>query len=244
MPGACSPGEEPYASQHPWEQLVGLRGPGTQHWGYTLSEACGLRCLCGSCVPSPVGTLTHPEHQLLRPSVLTMVVPAALLGAPGALPCGAWPAASGLCSPPACGPGSREAQLAPRPGLRPWASCAPNPSPGSVWPVLWGLSAPWGGGSGPQKSRVGGGPQPLGGQCRGPACPLCSEGSLCREGESRLSPTSPHCAQVIELVDKEDIHISTSQVAEIVAMLEKEEKVEEKEKAKEKAEKEAAELQN
>ncbi|XP_031294757.2 mitochondrial proton/calcium exchanger protein isoform X3 [Camelus dromedarius] len=45
--------------------------------------------------------------------------------------------------------------------------------------------------------------------------------------------------KVIELVDKEDIHISTSQVAEIVAMLEKEEKVEEKEKAKEKAEKEA-----
>ncbi|XP_028348247.1 mitochondrial proton/calcium exchanger protein isoform X3 [Physeter macrocephalus] len=45
--------------------------------------------------------------------------------------------------------------------------------------------------------------------------------------------------KVIELVDKQDIHISTSQVAEIVAMLEKEEKVEEKEKAKEKAEKEA-----
>uniref|UniRef100_A0A8C6DFC0 Mitochondrial proton/calcium exchanger protein n=1 Tax=Moschus moschiferus TaxID=68415 RepID=A0A8C6DFC0_MOSMO len=50
--------------------------------------------------------------------------------------------------------------------------------------------------------------------------------------------------KVIELVDKEDIHISTSQVAEIVATLEKEEKVEEKEKAKEKAEKEAAEVQN
>ncbi|XP_032712289.1 mitochondrial proton/calcium exchanger protein isoform X2 [Lontra canadensis] len=50
--------------------------------------------------------------------------------------------------------------------------------------------------------------------------------------------------KVIELVDKEDIHISTSQVAEIVAMLEKEEKVEEKEKAKEKAEKEAAEVKN
>ncbi|XP_014644312.1 PREDICTED: LETM1 and EF-hand domain-containing protein 1, mitochondrial isoform X2 [Ceratotherium simum simum] len=45
--------------------------------------------------------------------------------------------------------------------------------------------------------------------------------------------------KVIELVDKEDIHISTSQVAEIVAMLEKEEKVEEKVKAKEKAEKKA-----
>ncbi|KAM8802722.1 mitochondrial proton/calcium exchanger protein isoform 2-T2 [Rhynchonycteris naso] len=44
--------------------------------------------------------------------------------------------------------------------------------------------------------------------------------------------------KVIELVDKEDVHISTSQVAEIVATLEKEEKVEEKEKAKEKAEKE------
>lgn len=50
--------------------------------------------------------------------------------------------------------------------------------------------------------------------------------------------------KVIELVDKEDVHISTSQVAEIVATLEKEEKVEEKEKAKEKAEKEAAEVQN
>ncbi|XP_027454302.1 mitochondrial proton/calcium exchanger protein isoform X3 [Zalophus californianus] len=50
--------------------------------------------------------------------------------------------------------------------------------------------------------------------------------------------------KVIELVDKEDIHISTSQVAEIVAMLEKEEKVEEKEKAKEKAGKEAAEVKN
>lgn len=45
-------------------------------------------------------------------------------------------------------------------------------------------------------------------------------------------------------MDKEDVHISTSQVAEIVATLEKEEKVEEKEKAKEKAEKEAAEAQN
>ncbi|XP_010640010.1 mitochondrial proton/calcium exchanger protein isoform X1 [Fukomys damarensis] len=50
--------------------------------------------------------------------------------------------------------------------------------------------------------------------------------------------------KVIELVDKEDIHISTSQVAEIVATLEKEEKVGEKEKAKEKAEKEAAEVKN
>ncbi|XP_071073682.1 mitochondrial proton/calcium exchanger protein isoform X3 [Dasypus novemcinctus] len=51
-------------------------------------------------------------------------------------------------------------------------------------------------------------------------------------------------AKVIELVDKEDTHISTSQVAEIVATLEKEEKVEEKEKAKEKAEKEAMEAKN
>nr|XP_013009817.1 mitochondrial proton/calcium exchanger protein isoform X5 [Cavia porcellus] len=50
--------------------------------------------------------------------------------------------------------------------------------------------------------------------------------------------------KVIELVDKEDVHISTSQVAEIVATLEKEEKVEEKEKAKEKAEKEAVEAKN
>ena len=45
-------------------------------------------------------------------------------------------------------------------------------------------------------------------------------------------------------MEKEDVHISTSQVAEIVALLEKEEKVEEKEKAKEKAEKEAAEVKN
>nr|XP_004656086.1 mitochondrial proton/calcium exchanger protein isoform X2 [Jaculus jaculus] len=50
--------------------------------------------------------------------------------------------------------------------------------------------------------------------------------------------------KVIDLVDKEDVQISTSQVAEIVAMLEKEEKVGEKEKAKEKAEKEAAEVKN
>ncbi|XP_062946106.1 mitochondrial proton/calcium exchanger protein-like [Cynocephalus volans] len=50
--------------------------------------------------------------------------------------------------------------------------------------------------------------------------------------------------KVIELVDKEDVHISTSQVAEIVAMLEKEEKVEEKKKAKEKAEEEAVEVKN
>ncbi|XP_054995078.1 mitochondrial proton/calcium exchanger protein isoform X2 [Sorex araneus] len=50
--------------------------------------------------------------------------------------------------------------------------------------------------------------------------------------------------KVIELVDKEDVHISTSQMAEIVAMLEKEEKVEEKEKAKGKAGKEAAEAKN
>uniref|UniRef100_A0A8D2DWA9 Mitochondrial proton/calcium exchanger protein n=1 Tax=Sciurus vulgaris TaxID=55149 RepID=A0A8D2DWA9_SCIVU len=49
--------------------------------------------------------------------------------------------------------------------------------------------------------------------------------------------------KVIELVDKEDVHISTSQVAEILAVLE-EEKVEEKEKAKGKAEKEAAEVKN
>ncbi|ERE87906.1 LETM1 and EF-hand domain-containing protein 1 [Cricetulus griseus] len=50
--------------------------------------------------------------------------------------------------------------------------------------------------------------------------------------------------KVIDLVDKEDVQISTTQVAEIVATLEKEEKVEEKEKAKEKAEKEAAEVKN
>ncbi|KAG8508645.1 Mitochondrial proton/calcium exchanger protein [Galemys pyrenaicus] len=50
--------------------------------------------------------------------------------------------------------------------------------------------------------------------------------------------------KVIELINKEDVHISTGQVAEIVAMLEKEEKVEEKEKAKEKAGKEAVEVKN
>ncbi|EDL37434.1 leucine zipper-EF-hand containing transmembrane protein 1, isoform CRA_a, partial [Mus musculus] len=50
--------------------------------------------------------------------------------------------------------------------------------------------------------------------------------------------------KVIDLVNKEDVQISTTQVAEIVATLEKEEKIEEKEKAKEKAEKEAAEVKN
>lgn len=49
--------------------------------------------------------------------------------------------------------------------------------------------------------------------------------------------------KVIELVDKEDVHVSTSQVAEIVATLGKEEKVEEKEKKeKAKGKKEAAEV--
>ncbi|XP_019381654.1 PREDICTED: LETM1 and EF-hand domain-containing protein 1, mitochondrial isoform X2 [Gavialis gangeticus] len=51
-------------------------------------------------------------------------------------------------------------------------------------------------------------------------------------------------AKVVELIDKEDIDISTSQVAEIVALLQKEEKVEEKEKTKEKLEKEAVEVKN
>lgn len=46
--------------------------------------------------------------------------------------------------------------------------------------------------------------------------------------------------QVVELVDKEDIDISTSQVADIMVMLQKEEKLMGKEKAKEKAEKEQA----
>ncbi|XP_067278121.1 mitochondrial proton/calcium exchanger protein isoform X5 [Pseudorasbora parva] len=51
--------------------------------------------------------------------------------------------------------------------------------------------------------------------------------------------------RVVELIDKEDIDISTSQVAEIMVMLQKEEKLVEKEKAKEKVEKEqAAKLQN
>ncbi|RXN00773.1 LETM1 and EF-hand domain-containing protein 1, mitochondrial, partial [Acipenser ruthenus] len=51
--------------------------------------------------------------------------------------------------------------------------------------------------------------------------------------------------KVVELIDKEDIDISTSQMAEIMVMLQKEEKLMEKEKAKEKAEKEqAAEVQN
>ncbi|EMP39386.1 LETM1 and EF-hand domain-containing protein 1 [Chelonia mydas] len=51
-------------------------------------------------------------------------------------------------------------------------------------------------------------------------------------------------AKVVELIDKEDIDISTSQVAEIMALLQKEEKLEEKEKAKEKVEKEAVEVNN
>lgn len=52
-------------------------------------------------------------------------------------------------------------------------------------------------------------------------------------------------AKVVELIDKEDIDISTKQVAEIMELLQKEEKLMEKEKAKEKAEKEQmAEVQN
>ncbi|NWH56768.1 LETM1 protein, partial [Geococcyx californianus] len=47
--------------------------------------------------------------------------------------------------------------------------------------------------------------------------------------------------KVVELIDKEDIDIGTNQVAEIMALLQKEEKLEEKEKAKEKHDKEAAE---
>ncbi|TKS87198.1 Mitochondrial proton/calcium exchanger protein [Collichthys lucidus] len=46
--------------------------------------------------------------------------------------------------------------------------------------------------------------------------------------------------KVVELIDKEDVDISTSQVADIMVMLQKEEKLIEKEKAKEKAEKEKA----
>ncbi|XP_009283685.1 PREDICTED: LETM1 and EF-hand domain-containing protein 1, mitochondrial [Aptenodytes forsteri] len=50
--------------------------------------------------------------------------------------------------------------------------------------------------------------------------------------------------KVVELIDKEDVDIGTSQVAEIMALLQKEEKLEEKEKAKEKHDKEAAEAKN
>ncbi|KAM6446588.1 mitochondrial proton/calcium exchanger protein isoform 1-T1 [Liasis olivaceus] len=50
--------------------------------------------------------------------------------------------------------------------------------------------------------------------------------------------------KVIELIDKEDIDISTKQVAEIVSLLQKEEKLEEIEKTKGNAEKEAAEVKN
>ncbi|XP_047466867.1 mitochondrial proton/calcium exchanger protein isoform X4 [Mugil cephalus] len=46
--------------------------------------------------------------------------------------------------------------------------------------------------------------------------------------------------KVVELIDKEDIDISTSQVTDIMVMLQKEEKLVEKEKAKEKVEKEQA----
>ncbi|XP_054652728.1 mitochondrial proton/calcium exchanger protein isoform X2 [Dunckerocampus dactyliophorus] len=46
--------------------------------------------------------------------------------------------------------------------------------------------------------------------------------------------------KVVELIDKEDIDISTSQVADIMVMLQKEEKLIEKEKAKDKTEKEQA----
>ncbi|XP_033004306.1 mitochondrial proton/calcium exchanger protein isoform X4 [Lacerta agilis] len=51
-------------------------------------------------------------------------------------------------------------------------------------------------------------------------------------------------SKVVELIDKEDIDISTNQVAEIMSLLQKEEKLEEKEKIKEKAEKEALEVKN
>ncbi|KFR03925.1 hypothetical protein Y956_04854, partial [Nipponia nippon] len=50
--------------------------------------------------------------------------------------------------------------------------------------------------------------------------------------------------KVVELIDKEDIDIGTSQVAEIMTLLQKEEKLEEKVKAKEKHDKEAAEAKN
>ncbi|XP_051020354.1 mitochondrial proton/calcium exchanger protein-like [Acomys russatus] len=50
--------------------------------------------------------------------------------------------------------------------------------------------------------------------------------------------------KVISLVDREDVQISTRQVAEIVATLEKEKKVEAKERAKDKAKKEAAEVRS
>ncbi|XP_015675932.1 mitochondrial proton/calcium exchanger protein [Protobothrops mucrosquamatus] len=50
--------------------------------------------------------------------------------------------------------------------------------------------------------------------------------------------------KVIELIDKEDIDISTKQVAEIVSLLQKEEKLEVMEKSKEIGEKEAAEVKN
>uniref|UniRef100_A0A3B5QG06 Mitochondrial proton/calcium exchanger protein n=1 Tax=Xiphophorus maculatus TaxID=8083 RepID=A0A3B5QG06_XIPMA len=46
--------------------------------------------------------------------------------------------------------------------------------------------------------------------------------------------------KMVELIDKEDIDISTSQLADIMVMLQKEEKLMEKEKAKDKAEKEQA----
>lgn len=60
-----------------------------------------------------------------------------------------------------------------------------------------------------------------------------------------LSSILPLHPQVVELIDKEDIDISTSQVAEIMELLQKEEKLVVKEKAKEKAEKEqVAEVQN
>ncbi|XP_034994267.1 mitochondrial proton/calcium exchanger protein isoform X1 [Zootoca vivipara] len=51
-------------------------------------------------------------------------------------------------------------------------------------------------------------------------------------------------SKVVELIDKEDIDISTNQVAEIMSLLQKEEKLEEKEKIKEKTEKEALEVKN
>lgn len=57
---------------------------------------------------------------------------------------------------------------------------------------------------------------------------------------SNQCSSGPCYLQMVELIDKEDIDISTTQLADIMVMLQKEEKLMEKEKAKDKAEKEQA----
>ncbi|XP_053451531.1 mitochondrial proton/calcium exchanger protein-like [Nycticebus coucang] len=71
---------------------------------------------------------------------------------------------------------------------------------------------------------------------------ICLASTLDKNKDGRININS--LIKATELVDKEGIRLSTSQVAEIVAMLEREEEVVEKKKAKGKVEKEATEMKN